>query len=234
MQTASAFKSKLSAFLGPNAKKRFLLMLLGVFGMGFFLSFLIETAYGSDTCTFMNLPLSAKFGLTFGTWQLCLNIVMLIGVILMKPKLIGAGTIANMVGIGYISDFCRWLWARILPESLFTLQPARSIVFVLALIPFILSIAIYMVADMGLSPFDALPVIFTEKLGLRFSTGRMIWDFAAIGVGLLAGGKLNIGTFLLALTLGPVVGVVDKFLKKHFLKLDAPQNQSDSEQTASA
>lgn len=146
------WKEKLSAFLGENAKKRFLLMLLGVCGMGFFLSFLIETGYGSDTCTFMNLPLSARFGLSFGTWQLCLNIVMLIAVIALKPRLIGAGTIANMVFIGYISDFFRWVWAQLLPEGFFLMQPARAIVFALALIPFILSIAIYMVADMGLSP----------------------------------------------------------------------------------
>lgn len=222
MQTA-ALKDKIAAFLGPNAKKRFLLMMLGVFGMGFFLSFLIETGYGSDTATFMNLPLSARFGLTFGTWQLTINIIMLIAVILLKPKLIGAGTIANMVGIGYIADFCRWLWSLLLPEGFFMLQPARSIVFVLALIPFILSIAIYMVADMGLSPFDALPVILCEKTRLPFTAGRILWDFAAIGVGLLAGGKLNIGTFLLALTLGPMVGVVDRWIKKHFLKLEAPQ-----------
>lgn len=217
MNTA-ALKEKLSAFLGPNAKKRFVLMLIGVFGMGFFLSFLIETNYGSDTCTFMNLPLSAWFGLSFGTWQLCLNAVMLIAVIVMKPRLIGAGTIANMVLIGYISDFFRWVWAQLLPEGFFLAQPARSIVFAVALVPFILSIALYMVADMGLSPFDALPVILCEKLGIRFSTGRIFWDFAAIAVGLLAGGQLNIGTFLLALALGPVVGVVDRWIKRMFFK----------------
>jgi uncharacterized membrane protein YczE len=217
------WKEKFFAFLGENAKKRFLLMLLGVFGMGFFLSFLIETGYGSDTCTFMNLPLSARFGLSFGTWQLCLNIVMLISVIALKPRLIGAGTIANMVFIGYISDFFRWVWAQLLPEGFFLTQPARAIVFALALIPFILSIAIYMVADMGLSPFDALPVILCEKLGIRFSAGRILWDFAAILVGMLAGGRLNIGTFLLALGLGPMVGVVDRWIKKHFFKVESAQ-----------
>ncbi len=220
---STQWKEKLSAFLGENAKKRFLLMLLGVFGMGFFLSFLIETGYGSDTCTFMNLPLSARFGLSFGTWQLCLNIVMLIAVIALKPRLIGAGTIANMVFIGYISDFFRWVWAQLLPEGFFLMQPARAIVFVLALIPFILSIAIYMVADMGLSPFDALPVILCEKLGIRFSAGRILWDFAAILVGMLAGGRLNIGTFLLALGLGPMVGVVDRWIKKHFFQTKTAQ-----------
>ena len=217
MQTSS-FKEKLAAFLGPDAKKRFLLMILGVFGMGFFLSFLIETAYGSDTCTFMNLPLSARFGLSFGTWQLILNCIMFVAVIALKPRLIGAGTFANMICIGYISDFFRWVWAQLLPEGFFMMQPARAIVFVLALIPFIISIAIYMVADMGLSPFDALPVILCEKIGLRFSLGRIIWDFLAILVGIVAGGKLNIGTFLLALTLGPAAGIVDKWIKKHILK----------------
>jgi uncharacterized membrane protein YczE len=220
---SATLKEKLSAFLGPDAGKRFLLMIAGVFGMGFFLSFLIETAYGSDTCTFMNLPLSARFGLSFGTWQLCLNMVMLIAVIALKPRLIGAGTIANMVLIGYISDFFRWVWAQLLPEGFFLMQPARAIIFVLALIPFILSIAIYMVADMGLSPFDALPVILCEKLGLRFSVGRILWDFAAILVGMLAGGRLNIGTFLLALGLGPTVGVVDRWIKKHFFKGETAQ-----------
>ena len=57
-------------------KKRLIIMNIGVFFMGFFLSFLIKVNLGTDPCTFMNLTISRFLGISFGNWQLLLNSVL--------------------------------------------------------------------------------------------------------------------------------------------------------------
>ena len=196
-------------------------MNIGVFLMGFFLSFLIKVDLGTDPCTFMNLTLSRYFGISFGNWQLLLNSVLFIIVILFGRKFIGFVTIANMVFIGYIADFFVWLWNRTLPEYLFTVFPYRAVVFVIALLLFIISVSFYINANMGVSPYDAMPQIVSERVlkKVPFAIIRICYDFLVILIGILFGGKPNIGIVLMALFLGPIITVVGKFLNKHVFHL---------------
>lgn len=205
----------------PNFKKRLIVMNIGVFLMGFFLSFLIKVDLGTDPCTFMNWTVSERLGILFGTWQLILNAVLFIFVILFGRNQIGAGTIANMVFIGYIANFFKWLWEKIIPEHYFTDMPSRAVIFVLSLLCFIISVSFYINANMGVSPYDAMPQIISEKVikKVPFAVIRIAYDFLVIVVGVALGGKPNIGIVLMALFLGPVITIVGRFLNKHVFHL---------------
>lgn len=201
--------------------KRLVLMNIGVFLMGFFLSFLIKVDLGTDPCTFMNLTLSNYFGIGLGNWQLLLNSCLFIIVILFGRKYIGFGTIANMVFIGYIAQFFCWLWEKTIPEYYFTTFPQRGVVFGLALFLFIIAVSFYINANMGVSPYDAMPQIISDKVlkKVPFAVIRIVYDFLVIVIGILFGGTPNIGIILMALFLGPVISVVGKFLNKHVFHL---------------
>ena len=208
-------KEKIYAYTHqPAFFKKLILMLVGVLCMGFFLSFLIEVDLGTDPCTFMNVAISKKFGILFGTWQLILNAALFIVVILFDIKKIGPGTLANMVFIGYISDFCRWMWSKILPREFFTTFPARGIIFAVAIVCFVIGASFYMNTDMGVSPYDPFPVIIHDRLlkNISFKYVRMGYDFLVIIIGCLFGGKPNIGIVVMALLLGPVITFVGKKL----------------------
>lgn len=211
------FKNWLKEYLSqPNFVKRLIVMNIGVFFMGFFLSFLIKVDLGTDPCTFMNLTLSRFFGISFGNWQLILNVFLFIFVILFGRKFIGFGTIANMVFIGYIADFFVWLWEKTLPEYLFTTFPYRAIVFAAALFLFIFAVSFYINAAMGVAPYDAMPQIISERVlkKVPFAVIRICYDFLVILIGMLFGGTPNIGIVLMALFLGPIIQIVGKFLNK--------------------
>lgn len=211
-------KDKLNAYIHqPAFLKKLIIMLIGVLCMGFFLSFLIEVDLGTDPCTFMNVAISKKFGILFGTWQLILNAVLLIIVIKFDIKQIGPGTVANMVFIGYIADFCRWMWRRLLPSDFFTTFPMRGIIFAVAIICFVIGASFYMNTDMGVSPYDALPVIIHDRLlkNISFKYVRMGYDFLVIIIGCIFGGKPNIGIIVMALLLGPVITFVGKKLSPY-------------------
>ena len=209
-------------FETPDFMKRLVVMLIGVFLMGFFLSFLIKVDLGTDSCTFMNLTISRKLGILFGTWQLALNAVLFVIVILFGKKCIGFGTIANMVFIGYIADFFGWLWDKTIPERYFTEFPSRAVIFALALLLFIISVSFYINADMGVSPYDAMPQIISDRVLTKvpYYIIRIGYDFFVIVIGVMFGGTPNIGIILMALFLGPIISVVGKFLGKHVFHLN--------------
>ncbi len=205
----------------PNFKKRLIVMNIGVFLMGLFLSLLIKVDLGTDPCTFMNWTISEKLGILFGTWQLLLNAFLFIIVILFGRKFIGFGTVANMVFIGYIANFFKWLWEKILPDYLFTEIPYRAVIFAFALLFFIISVSFYINANMGVAPFDAVPQIVSERVlkKVPFAIIRMCYDFLVILIGMIFGGTPNIGIVLMALFLGPIISAVGKFLNKHIFHL---------------
>ena len=200
--------------------KRILICFLAVLGMGFFLSFLMMCGLGTDPCSFMNKAVSLRIGMLFGTWQLIINAVMLVIVLFWDRSSLGFGTVFNMVLVGYYVDFFDWVWGKTIPAHFFTDPFPRWLIFLAALFCFVVSAAVYINSDMGVAPYDALPKIITEKVTGRFPKIpkmliRMIWDFTAVAVGTIAGGKPVIGIILMAVFLGPVISLTGRlFFRK--------------------
>ena len=80
-------------------------MVLGILFIGLCVSFLRLSQFGVDPFSAMNLGISGFIGWSFGTWQLLVNAIILVVVFFQARSCIGAGTIINMVFVGYIADF---------------------------------------------------------------------------------------------------------------------------------
>lgn len=80
-------------------------MIIAVIVMGMCVSLLVMCDMGADPCSAMNYGISHKLGMSFGNYQLLSNIVLLIIVIIFDKKLIGTGTLGNMILVGYSADF---------------------------------------------------------------------------------------------------------------------------------
>lgn len=194
--------------------KRVLLTLISVLFMGITLSVLKLLDLGMDSFTYMNVNIANKAGWALGNWQLCLNVVMFIPVILWGRKHLGIGTIFNMVLIGYTVDFCTWIWELINLESFLDGLVVRYIVMLPVLVVFIFAAAIYMSTDMGTAPFDALPMMISEKIPkVSFKVVRFIWDLTAVAIGFVLSGKVPIVTILLVIFLGNTIAFVRKNMK---------------------
>lgn len=194
---------------------RLVAVVVSVIVMGFCLSFLLNVAWGTDPCTLMNKSVSAKLGMTLGNWQALFNTVLLILVIIFGGRNIGFGTLANMFLVGYSIDFFSWVWKQVFPAGFFEPLAVKIVVFIPALIVFVIAAAIYMDMDMGTAPYDAIPFMISERITkISFRWIRMIFDFSVIAIGVLFGGKLQIVTVLMALMLGPVIGYIGKLISK--------------------
>ena len=217
-------KFSFKQFIVPNFWKRLAFMLPAVILMGVFVSILLEVGWGTDPASFMNTNIAAALGWKLGPEEVVVYGAMFVFTFFFGAQMIGFGTLANMILIGFIVDFCKWLWQlngfhTFVSEGSFAV---KLTVFIIALILFVIVAAIYMNAQMGVAPYDAIPAIISGWLPkVPYYVIRIPFDLAAAGIGILVG-KLSsagvqgsfVGSVAMSLLLGPVVTLVGKPLGK--------------------
>ncbi len=217
-------KFSFKQFIVPNFGKRLAFMLPAVILMGVFVSILVEIGWGTDPASFLNLNIASTLGWGLGNTEVLVYGLMLVFTFIFGAQMIGFGTLANMILIGYVIDLCRWIWKNIgLAQFIYDGSFAvRAVIFALTLIFFVIVAAIYMNAQMGVAPYDAIPNILSGWMPkIPFAVIRICFDLAAVGVGVIAG-KLNpdgiqgsiIGSVIMSFMLGPVISLVGKPLKR--------------------
>ena len=74
---------------------------------------------------------------------------------------------------------------------------------------------------MGVAPYDAIPLMIKKYIfkNVPFARIRMCFDFSAVLIGVLCGGKPNLGIILMSLFLGPMITAVGKLLKANIFHL---------------
>lgn len=195
----------------PKFGNRMIMMILGVLLQGLGLSLLININLGTDPCSSFTQGVEKLLPFSFGTCQLLCHLVTFMFVLRFDISQIGFGTIGNMVCLGYISDFFRWVWSKALPESFFDSRMTAYILLLPVLVIFCVGAAMYMSAGLGASPYDALPFIISERCKkVSFKVIRVLWDIAFMVGGLLLGGDVGIVTLAVAFFLGPVIAWIQK------------------------
>lgn len=186
--------------------------------IGFVLAWLLRIRLGSDPCTTMSSGISSHLPISFGTWNLVFNGVLLLIVLICNRRLLGPGTIFNMVLCGYSADFFGWLIDLFIPEAVFASWPARILICIPTLAVFILAAALYMSVDMGTSPYDAIPfLIANSQSKFSFRAVRTAWDVLMLVIGLAAGAAFGPVTIITAFTLGTVISWVSRQIHQRFL-----------------
>lgn len=216
-------KFSFKQFIVPNFARRLAFMLPAVIMMGVFVSILVELGWGTDPASFMNLNIASALHWGLGNTEVLVYGLMLVFTFIFGAHLIGFGTLANMILIGYVVDICRWIWdkigfAQILTAGSFSL---RIVIFIIALLLFVVVASIYINAQMGVAPYDAMPNIISGWFPRTpFFIVRIIFDLSAVVIGVLAGklaGGIQgsvIGSIAMSLLLGPAISLVAKPLKK--------------------
>lgn len=212
-------KEKLFAFAAgmkrPRMERRIPALLIAVSLMGFGVAMFNLLGFGADPCTVMNMGLSTNLGIPFGTLQLLVNCLLILIVIRYDPGRIGLGTLANMVLVGYVAQFCMAVIERIPALSALTLT-ARLIIFVPTLLMFLVAASTYMCVDMGVAPYDAIPQIIAARMNWPFRLVRMAWDFVMMLGGYLLGSVVGLVTIGITLFLGPLVAWMAGYVKRFF------------------
>ncbi len=203
-------------FARPRMGRRLAVLTVSLIVIGVCVAVFKTVGFGTDPCSTFTLGVSTRTGISFGTCQLVFNLLMFLPVIRFDLSRIGVGTVANMVGIGYVADFTMWLISpHIPPEGLS--MPTRILLFAVSMAAFLIAAAFYMVVDLGVAPYDAIPQLIaahTNRLSAR--TIRMLWDISILSLGFLLGSTVGLTTLITGFCLGPAIAFVSSWVRGWF------------------
>ena len=198
-----------------DGAKRMAIMIMSILLMGFSVSIFSYSGMGVDPFTAFNMSVSAKLGISFGFYQMCVNGIILIFVAIMAKKLISVGTVVNMVGVGYVCEFFTSIYDEILPQE--KTLPLRLVCMALGVFLLSLSASLYFNCNLGVSPYDALGFVMEDNIKIKYKWSRVITDLICNLVAFLLGGPIGIGTVVTAFFMGPVIAFCDGNISKKVL-----------------
>ena len=203
-------------FTRPRMGRRAAVLTVSLIVIGICVAVFKTVGFGTDPCSTFTLGVSARTGISFGTCQLAFNLLMFLPVIRLDLSRIGVGTVANMVGVGYMADFTMWLMSpHIPPEGLS--MTVRIVLFAVSMAAFLIAAAFYMVVDLGVAPYDAIPQLIaarTNRLSARAI--RMLWDISILSLGFLLGSTVGLTTLITGFCLGPAIAFVSSRVRGWF------------------
>ncbi|MDN3955540.1 YczE/YyaS/YitT family protein [Sporolactobacillus laevolacticus] len=174
-----------------------------------------EGNVGLDPFTALNIGVSGKIHLSLGTYQLLTNVFIIIFVILLDRKKIGIGTIINMVFAGFMID-----WFSAFYNTVFHYHPTflTGIVNgILGLLLFTLGTSLYMTANLGVAPYDALAPIASNRLHIKYKYCRMVQDIGFMIAALIMGGPIGLATIIISFFAGPLITFWDNHVSDNLV-----------------
>ena len=180
---------------------RIWLMILGNVVIGLGISVFKISGFGNDPYTGMVMAMGAFLHMPYANFQVMLNIALLVIEILAGRKYIGAGTIVNALCLGYFSTFFNFVLSHTMdaPELLWQ----RLIALCLGVLICSLGLSMYQSADVGVAPYDSLPLIMAERWPkIPYFCYRISLDALFALICYLAGGIVGLGTLACAFGLG--------------------------------
>jgi uncharacterized membrane protein YczE len=198
-----------------NLRIRIALAFLGTILLGLGAASLIVVNLGADTFSATNLGGAKLLGVSMGTFQLLLNVVIGALIWLLDSHLIGIGSIINIVLTGFAIDF--WVkFITTLPLDFHLLVTKISFI-VIGLAIYSLGVALYTGADIGAGSYDAIAIVLSQRAKLKFMLARIIADTCFLILGFVLGGPIGIVTFLVAFFLGPLITTWNQVLVKRIV-----------------
>lgn len=198
---------------------RVLAVIAGILMVGAAVGLFKLAEMGADPFTAMNTGIISVLHLQFGTLQLLVNAGILLLILLFKRQFIGFGTIFNMVFVGYTADLLIWSMAKL--GIRFASIPVRGAVLAAAALLICVGDALYISADMGMSPYDAAGYVVEAltKGAVPFRAARILLDAVCVGIAFFTGCQagiqwkiIGIGTILLTFCTGPLI----QFFRVHW------------------
>lgn len=227
-------------FAQHHMVKRAVLSFISIIIMGFGISLFSVSGFGVDPFTSMNMNVASTLGIGFGTYQLIVNMIILLYVLIVAHRgLIGIGTVVNMVGSGYA---CEFFQSVIQPavENHYTLA-VRIPLLAAGIVTLCFASSLFFTANVGVGPYDALGFMLSRGTKLKYKWARVCTDVTVVLIGLVVSGGLTaalsgnfagiknigIGTVITAFCMGPLVNAFNKSVSAKIFNVDYEKISKD-------
>ncbi|MDD4112282.1 MAG: hypothetical protein PHC56_04520 [Herbinix sp.] len=188
-------------------KIRILMTITGVLVAGFSVGMFNFSAFGMDPFQVFAHGVWKHMPIGFGTFYMILNLIMLIFIFFIDRRKIGLGTVINIFLLGYVVEFSSWfLDARFPNPSIMV----RGLFLIVGVIILCFGSSLYFIGDLGVSTYDAVALILSEKKVARFQYCRIGSDLICTIIGYLLGATVGVGTLVTAFFMGPIIAFFNK------------------------
>ncbi|MET8331554.1 hypothetical protein [Streptomyces sp. NPDC005181] len=174
-------------------------LLFGLVGYGAAVMLLVQSGLGAASWNVLTEGTAKSLGISFGWATNLISLLVLIAWIPLR-ELPGLGTLLNVAIVGFAADAT----AAVLPNPH---GPLADIGYLgLGLVALAFFDALYLGAQFGSGPRDGIMTGLVRLTHLPIAIVRTGIEVAVAGVGWLLGGTVGVGTVLIALCMGPLVG----------------------------
>ena len=190
-------------------------------------------AFGVDPFQSFMCGVDACVPIDFGTLYVIVNALFLIFSLVFDRHYIGIATFINLFFLGYVVSFSQNMLEALFPSASMIV---RTVSFLLGFLFLCLGSSLYMTGDLGVSTYDAVALILSEKFKIgRFHYVRITTDIICILLGialdLLSDGSIaavtsfvGIGTILTAFCMGPLISFFNRKLSSKLLGHNPPKD----------
>lgn len=183
--------------------RRKIMAVSGVMICGASVGIFQKIALGTDPFTCFVTGIANVFHSTYSTWYVILTGLMLLGVIALQRRYIGFATLINLFLTGVAADAMHGFLDFLLPDPTFGMRCLLMAVNVLIMS---FGSALYYVASLGVSAYDAVALMASECYSLAsFRVCRVTTDICCVTVGFFLAADVGIGTVITAFFMGPFV-----------------------------
>ena len=151
---------------------------------------------------------------SYGTYYTVISAILLVLDLFLDKHYIGVATFVNMFLTGYVVDFSVQMINRYCPSpDLIT----RVIFLLAAVVVMCFASSLYMTSDLGVSVYDAIPIVISNRSKAPFKFCRIGCDLICVIIGTLSGLLPGLGTLITAFFMGPLVDYFNRKFSEPFL-----------------
>jgi len=178
--------------------------LTGVSLLGVCVALLRKAAFGTDPFTCLIVGVANIFHTTYGTVYPVLIGIMIVYTFFADRHYIGIATVLNLFIVGPVGDLAFAGFNSLYDASTIWI---RIITLAAALILLCFASSLYIAADLGVSGYDALSLIMSDKLKGKawgkYRYCRIFTDLVCVTIGYICSAAIGIGTVITAFFMGP-------------------------------
>lgn len=224
--------SKVIEFL-KERKRRIFMSLFGVIICAISVGVFKLAALGVDPFQSLMSGLDALIPINFGTLYVIVNVILLTFSLIADRHNIGIATFINLFLLGYITQFTYDFLQKIIPDPSMVV---RVICLIIGIVVICFGSALYMTADLGVSTYDAVAIVMSNKWKWgKFKYTRICTDLVCVVIGCIlfvaAGNEVGkiptiagVGTIITAFFMGPLIDLFNEKVAKPMLGDNKSEN----------
>ena len=189
--------------------KRIVIYLIGLSITALGSALVILSDVGTGPLDSAVVALNRIFGLTIGMWGFITQVIIIMIVMVIERRRPRLGSIVTLMIRSWILDI--WFYLVLGNINLTSTWELQWFSFIMGTLALGIGIGIYMEAKFPRMPVDALMIAIHNRFKLSLNTSRVTIECLFALFGFILGGPVGIGTLIIAITLGRIIQLSNRY-----------------------